>query len=84
MSDESESNSSDAVARRSSEAETLLGLQKMIASLEGDKDKLGEEPDRRDDEFERGRARASELEAELRAARESNAAAREEVREGFE
>ena len=33
--------------------------------------------DRRDDEFERGRTRASELEAELRAARE-------EVREGFE
>ena len=33
MSEESESNSSDAVARRSSEAETLLGLQKMIASL---------------------------------------------------
>ena len=40
MSDESESNPSDAVAMRTSESETLLGLQKMIASLEGDKYKL--------------------------------------------
>mmetsp|Transcript_31967 Transcript_31967/g.57777 ORF Transcript_31967/g.57777 Transcript_31967/m.57777 type:complete len:1737 (-) Transcript_31967:83-5293(-) len=70
MSDELKMNSSNAIAKGASEADTLLNLQEMIASLEETTNTLEEELDQKDAELKLDEARISQLESKLRVSQE--------------
>jgi len=69
---EFQSSTSRSIAKEASEADTMLSLQKMIASLEEAKGKLEEELDHKDAELKLDSARIEQLESKLRASQEMN------------